>query len=82
VVAYVGESGLATGPHLHYEVFSNGRRIDPRTAPQFTLANRDPALDPDFRARRAIVDAAVASIAAACAVPSLFPPGQAPRCIG
>lgn len=82
VVAYVGATGLATGPHLHYEVFKAGRQIDPRTAPQFTLADRDPALDPDFRARRAIVDAAVASIAAACAVPSLFPPGQAPHCVG
>ena len=82
VVAYVGATGLATGPHLHYEVFKEGRRIDPRTAPQVTLASRDPALDPDFRARRAIVDAAVASIAAACAAPGLFPPGQAPRCVG
>jgi murein DD-endopeptidase MepM/ murein hydrolase activator NlpD len=82
VVAYVGATGLATGPHLHYEVFKDGARIDPRGAPQVTLASRDPALDPDFRARRAIVDAAVASITAACAVPSLFPPGQAPRCVG
>jgi murein DD-endopeptidase MepM/ murein hydrolase activator NlpD len=82
VVAYVGATGLATGPHLHYEVFRDGRRIDPRTAPQFTSASQDAALDPDFRARRAIVDAAVASIAAACAVPSLFPAGQAPHCVG
>jgi hypothetical protein len=63
-------------------VIKAGERIDPRTAPQLTLADRNPALDPDFRARRAIVDAAVASIAAACAVPSLFPPGQAPHCVG
>jgi murein DD-endopeptidase MepM/ murein hydrolase activator NlpD len=82
VVAYVGATGLATGPHLHYEVFKAGERIDPRKAPSSTIASRDPALDPDFRARRAIVDAAVASIAAACAVPSLFPPGQAPHCVG
>ena len=78
----MGATGLATGPHLHYEVFKEGARIDPRGAPTMILAARDPALDPDFRARRAIVDAAVASIAAACAVPNLFPPGQAPHCVG
>jgi biotin carboxyl carrier protein len=28
-VALVGASGLATGPHLHYEVHVNGRPVDP-----------------------------------------------------
>ncbi|HEU4566092.1 MAG TPA: M23 family metallopeptidase [Gemmatimonadaceae bacterium] len=31
-VAYVGMSGLATGPHLHFEVLVNGVQRDPRTA--------------------------------------------------
>lgn len=31
VVAFVGESGLATGPHLHFEVIKDGRRIDPQS---------------------------------------------------
>jgi murein DD-endopeptidase MepM/ murein hydrolase activator NlpD len=28
-VALVGDSGLATGPHLHYEVLVDGRQVDP-----------------------------------------------------
>jgi Peptidase family M23 len=28
-VGYLGESGLATGPHLHYEVIINGNFVDP-----------------------------------------------------
>ncbi|WP_297512778.1 peptidoglycan DD-metalloendopeptidase family protein [uncultured Caulobacter sp.] len=39
VVAYVGATGLATGPHLHYEVWQNGERVNPIGAkvPQGTV---------------------------------------------
>ncbi len=33
VVGFVGRSGLATGPHLHYEVSLNGVRLDPLKTP-------------------------------------------------
>lgn len=39
VIGYVGSTGLATGPHLHYEMWRSGRAIDP-------LAVELPAGDP------------------------------------
>ncbi|MCK6372379.1 MAG: peptidoglycan DD-metalloendopeptidase family protein [Gammaproteobacteria bacterium] len=33
VIGYVGATGLATAPHLHYEYRLNGRHLNPRTVP-------------------------------------------------
>ncbi|WP_372786468.1 M23 family metallopeptidase [Phenylobacterium sp.] len=57
VVAYVGATGLATGPHLHYEIWQNGQRVNPIGAkvPQGTvLAGGDLAR---FRDQKGHIDA-------------------------
>jgi murein DD-endopeptidase MepM/ murein hydrolase activator NlpD len=56
VVGFVGATGLATGPHLHYEVFLSGRRIDPRLAKTASAGGADPAARAAFRAQRARID--------------------------
>jgi murein DD-endopeptidase MepM/ murein hydrolase activator NlpD len=51
VIGYAGATGLATGPHVHYEVFKDGHRVNPMSV-RFTsraqLAGADLA---GFRAK-------------------------------
>jgi murein DD-endopeptidase MepM/ murein hydrolase activator NlpD len=50
-IGYVGQTGLATGPHLHYMMTENGRVINPmskRSEPPIPI---DAKLKPEFLAR-------------------------------
>jgi murein DD-endopeptidase MepM/ murein hydrolase activator NlpD len=67
-IGFVGASGLATSPHLHYELRLNGVAVNPRR--QFSAgegapiaAGRRPAFEDEMRRLRALLEpAAVAAV--------------------
>ncbi len=61
VVGYLGQTGLATGPHLHYEVIVNGHFVDPMRVKLARTREMDGKLLADFKRERDRIDGLMAS---------------------
>ena len=68
VVGYLGQTGLATGPHLHYEVIINGNFVDPMAIKLARTREFDGKLLGAFRHERDRIDQLMGQAPAAAAV--------------
>jgi murein DD-endopeptidase MepM/ murein hydrolase activator NlpD len=74
-VGYLGHSGLATGPHLQYEVIINGNIVDPMAIKLSRTREFDGRMLAAFRrARIELVMAQAPAIAAMTSEPPASPP--------
>ncbi len=56
VIGYVGMTGMATGPHLHYEVHYHGEQIDPLSVKMPAMTRLAGSDLKDFQARTGMIE--------------------------
>lgn len=59
VIGYLGQTGLATGPHLHYEIMVNGHFVDPMRVKLARTREFDGRMLANFKRERERIDALV-----------------------
>jgi murein DD-endopeptidase MepM/ murein hydrolase activator NlpD len=76
VIGYMGQSGTATGPNLHYEVIVNGHFVDPMAIKLARTREFDGKMLASFKRERDRIDQLVAQ--APNAPPAAIPAGRPP----
>ncbi len=73
VIGYLGQTGLATGPHLHYEIMVNGHFVDPMRVKLARTREFDGRMLASFKRERDRIDGLIAKAPTADRVAGIRP---------